>query len=240
MHGATCQFSYTHEFAPTNWQQCVDVAVTAAINVVGAEKVDGNVAQMMISEDFGAFLQNPGCFIFLGNGDSSNTPLHNACYDFNDEILLTGAEYLPRSSEPVCRRSDDWPDSRMPSGQVLACLFNRRQVERFAQGADEALSWQMVFPGCRRVSPPACRYIPTSLITMSGLTCGRSQVKRVPIPKPSFTREAKWRYRSTAFASRDYRRRPALARRRIDTQLLIMGDSFFSHSTGSPESWRNP
>lgn len=58
MHGATCQFSYTHEFAPTvNWQQCVDVAVTAAINVVGAEKVDGNVAQMMISEDFGAFLQ---------------------------------------------------------------------------------------------------------------------------------------------------------------------------------------
>ncbi|CDL46315.1 Catalyzes the cleavage of p-aminobenzoyl-glutamate to p-aminobenzoate and glutamate,subunit A [Klebsiella pneumoniae ISC21] len=47
-----------HEFAPTvNWQQCVDVAVTAAINVVGAEKVDGNVAQMMISEDFGAFLQ---------------------------------------------------------------------------------------------------------------------------------------------------------------------------------------
>lgn len=58
MHGATCQFSYTHEFAPTvNWQQCVDVAVTAAINVVGAEKVDGNVAQMMISEDFGTFLQ---------------------------------------------------------------------------------------------------------------------------------------------------------------------------------------
>ena len=100
MHGATCQFSYTHEFAPTvNWQQCVDVAVTAAINVVGAEKVDGNVAQMMISEDFGAFLQKiPGCFIFLGNGDSSdaqgNTPLHNACYDFNDEILLTGAEYF--------------------------------------------------------------------------------------------------------------------------------------------------
>lgn len=106
MHGATCQFSYTHEFAPTvNWQQCVDVAVTAAINVVGAEKVDGNVAQMMISEDFGAFLQKiPGCFIFLGNGDSSdaqgNTPLHNACYDFNDEILLTGAEYCRGRQSP--------------------------------------------------------------------------------------------------------------------------------------------
>lgn len=56
--------------------------------------MDGNVAQMMISEDFGAFLQNPRLFHLLGNGDSSNTPLHNACYDFNDEILLTGAEYF--------------------------------------------------------------------------------------------------------------------------------------------------
>ncbi len=100
MHGAQCEFSYTHEFAPTvNWQRCVDVAVNAAVNVVGAEKVDGNVGQMMISEDFGAFLREvPGCFVFLGNGDESdpqgNTPLHNACYDFNDEILLTGAEYF--------------------------------------------------------------------------------------------------------------------------------------------------
>ncbi len=64
MHGATCQFSYTHEFAPTvNWQQCVDVAVTAAINVVGAEKVDGNVAQMMISGGFWRFsAKNPRLF----------------------------------------------------------------------------------------------------------------------------------------------------------------------------------
>ncbi|VCW17472.1 hypothetical protein BANRA_00008 [Klebsiella pneumoniae] len=50
---------------------------------------------MMISEDFGAKI--PAVHL-LGNGDSSdaqgNTPLHNACYDFNDEILLTGAEYF--------------------------------------------------------------------------------------------------------------------------------------------------
>ena len=67
--------------------------------MVGEENVDGNVQQMMISEDFGAFLQHiPGCFIFLGNGDDSDakgaTPLHNACYDFNDDILVTGAEYF--------------------------------------------------------------------------------------------------------------------------------------------------
>lgn len=100
MHGAECDFSYTHEFAPTvNHASCVEVAIKAAQSVVGVENVDGNVAQMMISEDFGAFLQHiPGCFVFLGNGDETdekgNIPLHNACYDFNDEILLTGAAFF--------------------------------------------------------------------------------------------------------------------------------------------------
>jgi hippurate hydrolase len=38
MHGAQCEFSYTHEFAPTvNHEVCVDVAVNAAKNVVGEE-----------------------------------------------------------------------------------------------------------------------------------------------------------------------------------------------------------
>jgi amidohydrolase len=109
MHGAQCVFEYTHEFAPTvNSEQFVDVAVQAAANVVGAERVDANVAPTMISEDFGAFLQVvPGNFIFIGNGDSADrggTPLHNATYDFNDDILPIGAQYfaeLARLALPV-------------------------------------------------------------------------------------------------------------------------------------------
>ncbi|ALL71293.1 Catalyzes the cleavage of p-aminobenzoyl-glutamate to p-aminobenzoate and glutamate, subunit A (plasmid) [Paraburkholderia caribensis MBA4] len=98
-HGADCTFEYTHEFAPTvNSAQCVDVAVKAARNIAGAENVDANVPPMMISEDFGAFLQAvPGNFIFIGNGDAAEkggVPLHNATYDFNDDILLTGARYF--------------------------------------------------------------------------------------------------------------------------------------------------
>ncbi|MGG1400085.1 M20 aminoacylase family protein [Bacillus salipaludis] len=86
INGAECQFEYTHEFAPTvNWAECVDIAVRAAQNVVGENKVDGNCQQWMASEDFGAFLQKiPGCFVFIGNGDESdligNVPLHNSCY----------------------------------------------------------------------------------------------------------------------------------------------------------------
>ncbi|MHB2080374.1 hypothetical protein [Pseudomonas asiatica] len=53
---------------------------------------------MMISEDFGAFIQHvPGNFVFIGNGAEGlegETPLHNACYDFNDDILLSGAQYF--------------------------------------------------------------------------------------------------------------------------------------------------
>lgn len=98
-HGATCEVEYTHEFAPTvNWRDNTDIALKAARNVVGHEAVDGDVTPMMISEDFGAFIQNvPGNFVFIGNGASGlpgATPLHNACYDFNDDILVTGARYF--------------------------------------------------------------------------------------------------------------------------------------------------
>jgi hippurate hydrolase len=98
-HGAQCSFEYTHEFAPTvNSGDYVELAVSAARNIVGAENVEANVQPMMISEDFGAFLQVvPGNFAFIGNGDAGKTgdvPLHNATYDFNDDILLTGARYF--------------------------------------------------------------------------------------------------------------------------------------------------
>jgi hippurate hydrolase len=108
-HGATCEVEYTHEFVPTvNWQQAVPVAVSAAQAVVGADNVDGNIAPMMISEDFGAFLKVvPGAFVFIGNGISGGeggVPLHNSQYDFNDAILPIGARYF---AEVVRQRLSD-------------------------------------------------------------------------------------------------------------------------------------
>ncbi len=98
-HGARCEVRYTHEFAPTvNWPQCVPVAVQAAQAVVGAERVDAQAPPMMISEDFGRFLQTiPGAFVFIGNGagdEAGAVPLHNAGYDFNDRILPVGARWF--------------------------------------------------------------------------------------------------------------------------------------------------
>lgn len=98
-HGARCEVEYTHEFAPTvNWPQCVSVAVRAAQAVAGAGHVDADTPPMMISEDFGRFLQViPGAFVFIGNGDGDDpgaVPLHNARYDFNDQIVPVGARYF--------------------------------------------------------------------------------------------------------------------------------------------------
>ena len=98
-HGAVVEVDYTHEFAPTvNWPQCVPTAVAAASTVVGAGQVDADVAPMMISEDFGAFLRVvPGAFVFIGNGatgEPGGIPLHNAHYDFNDRVLPIGARWF--------------------------------------------------------------------------------------------------------------------------------------------------
>ncbi|WP_457790735.1 M20 aminoacylase family protein [Pseudomonas sp. PL-6] len=99
LHGASCEFEYSHEFAPTvNWADNTATALAAAREVVGEQAVDGEVTPMMVSEDFGAFLQQvPGNFVFIGNGaegEAGEVPLHNAGYDFNDAILVTGARYF--------------------------------------------------------------------------------------------------------------------------------------------------
>ena len=98
MNDAECEFIYTHEFAPTvNDPQCTAYAVEAAKAVVGAENVMDNCAPLMGSEDFGKFIEEvPGCFVFLGNRVDGKEfiPLHNGRFDYNDNLLLIGAEFF--------------------------------------------------------------------------------------------------------------------------------------------------
>lgn len=98
MNGAGWKFEYTHEFAPTiNWDQCVPYVIEAAENVFGKENVNSDCDPWMGSEDFGKFLEHiPGAFLFLGSGGKTEagTPLHNSLYDYNDEVLVPGAEFF--------------------------------------------------------------------------------------------------------------------------------------------------
>ena len=52
----------------------------------------------MGSEDFSYFLKEvPGAFAWIGNGNSAS--LHNPKYDFEDNILCTGASFLATLAE---------------------------------------------------------------------------------------------------------------------------------------------
>jgi metal-dependent amidase/aminoacylase/carboxypeptidase family protein len=110
-HGATCSVTYRHEFVPTvNDPVCVDAAATAATAVVGRDRVDPSCAPIMASEDFAIFAQRvPACFAFLGNGTepgAGGEPLHSSGYDFNDDILTTGAAYYVELVRTVLPESD--------------------------------------------------------------------------------------------------------------------------------------
>ena len=99
VNGAGCDFKYTHEFASTiNWAENVEIAVKAATKVLGEGKVNGNAPPFTGSEDFGLFLEKiPGCFAFLGTGrenEENFAPLHNPFFDYNDDMLETGAEFF--------------------------------------------------------------------------------------------------------------------------------------------------
>ena len=73
-------------------------AVAVAEDVAGAPNVDATVNPMMGGEDFSYMLNaRPGNFIFIGNGPTA--ALHNADYDFNDEIIPHGVSYWVRLAE---------------------------------------------------------------------------------------------------------------------------------------------
>lgn len=63
-----------------------------ALTLLPAEKVHWNVSPSMASEDFACMLEHcPGAYFWIGaDGDTPSRPLHNANYDFNDELIAPG------------------------------------------------------------------------------------------------------------------------------------------------------
>ncbi|MBM3481668.1 MAG: amidohydrolase [Alphaproteobacteria bacterium] len=70
-------------------------SLKAAQAVAGGPKVHTDLPPAMGSEDFAFMLEaRPGCYVWIGNGPrEGGCTLHNAYYDFNDEILPLGASY---------------------------------------------------------------------------------------------------------------------------------------------------
>ena len=95
---------FHRNYPPTiNSSEETRFAASVMREVVGAENVDDAVEPTMGAEDFSFMLQaKPGCYAFLGNGTGGHRDaghgagpcmLHNASYDFNDELLPVGSTY---------------------------------------------------------------------------------------------------------------------------------------------------
>jgi len=73
------------------------VAVEAAALTVGRENVEANTSPLAGAEDFAFMLEKkPGAYIMIGNGGAGEggcQNVHSPLYDFNDQILTTGAAY---------------------------------------------------------------------------------------------------------------------------------------------------
>lgn len=82
------------------------ICIEAAREVLGTENVHADVACAMTAEDFGFMLNRvPGAYMWLGQGDKNNPDsahnksLHNAGYDFNDEVIAPGIALFAKIAE---------------------------------------------------------------------------------------------------------------------------------------------
>ena len=92
--GCTVQIEHRPAYPVlVNHPKETEFARQVGVALLGADAVDGNTRTLMGSEDFAWMLQRcPGSYLFIGNG-VSRPMVHNPAYDFNDDILLTGAAY---------------------------------------------------------------------------------------------------------------------------------------------------
>ena len=101
-HGARVELDYQRGYPATvNHARETAIATAVAVEISGTERVDLDPPPTMGGEDFAYMLEaKPGCYIFIGNGPGEGgCLLHNPHYDFNDDILTTGASYWARLVE---------------------------------------------------------------------------------------------------------------------------------------------
>jgi hippurate hydrolase len=107
---ASIDFGFRRNYPPlVNHPAQTAFAIEAMKAVVGSDKVDADVEPTMGAEDFAYMLQaKPGCYVFIGNGEGDHRAaghglgpcqLHNASYDFNDQLLPIGASFWVRLVE---------------------------------------------------------------------------------------------------------------------------------------------
>jgi len=90
---ADYELTYSQGYPPTlNDEDMADTVRRCAADVVGTDRVV-EPEPTMGGEDMSFFLErSKGCYFFLGTGTEGCAPLHNAKFDFNEDVLLLGVE----------------------------------------------------------------------------------------------------------------------------------------------------
>jgi amidohydrolase len=103
-YGVTIDFLFDSNYPVTfNHADETEFAIGVAQQIAGEKNVLTDIDPTMGGEDFSYMLNaRPGAFIFLGNGDTAG--LHNAAYDFNDEIIPVGISYWVKLAETALAR----------------------------------------------------------------------------------------------------------------------------------------
>lgn len=110
-HAAQAQLRFERSYPPTvNHAREAQFAAEVGEEVLGPANVRRDMEPTMGAEDFSFLLrQCPGAYLLLGNGTTGShrdaghgagpCTLHNASYDFNDELIAIGASYWVRLVE---------------------------------------------------------------------------------------------------------------------------------------------
>lgn len=81
-----------------NHEKQTEFAAGVAKAIVGADKVDTDTPPLMGAEDFSYMLNaRPGCYIFVGNGDTASC--HHPAYNFDDSAIPVGTSYWAKLVE---------------------------------------------------------------------------------------------------------------------------------------------
>lgn len=113
--GAEVEFRFHRNYPPlVNHVKETAFAVEVLQAMVGSNNVNPLVEPTMGAEDFAFMLKNkPGCYVFIGNGEGTHRDgghglgpcnLHNASYDFNDDLLPIGASYWVNLAEAYLKK----------------------------------------------------------------------------------------------------------------------------------------
>jgi len=105
----SCEFEFDRNYPPTiNSAFEANFARQVMASIVGEHNVRTQ-EPTMTAEDFSFMLMaKPGCYSFIANGDGAHREighgggpctLHNASYDFNDELIPLGATYWVRLAQ---------------------------------------------------------------------------------------------------------------------------------------------